>query len=101
MHLEQNEWWEKFQADENGVIIDVRPEDEFEESRIPSALNLNIYKGQGFIYLLDELDKSKNYYVYCLSGGRSSQAMNIMKQLDFGNVYNLLGGISQWEGPVE
>ncbi len=101
MHLEQNEWWEKFQADENGVIIDVRSEDEFKESRIPSALNLNIYKGQGFIYLLDELDKSKNFYVYCLSGGRSSQAMNIMKQLDFRNVYNLLGGISQWEGPVE
>ena len=100
MHLEQNEWWEKFQADENGVIIDVRSEDEFEESRIPSALNLNIYKGQGFIYQIEELDKSKNYYVYCKAGGRSAQACAVMNQLGFENTFNLEGGFMQWKGEV-
>ena len=100
MHLEQNEWWEKFQADEKGVIIDVRSEDEFEESRIPTAININIYKGQGFIYMLEELDKSKNYYVYCKAGGRSAQACQIMQQPGIENTYNLMGGFMQWQGDV-
>ena len=101
MDLIQEEWLSQYEADENAVILDVRTENECDEGIIANAINIDIYEGQGFIQKLEALDKSKNYYVYCLSGGRSSQAMNIMKQLDFGNVYNLLGGISQWEGPVE
>jgi len=46
------------------------------------------------------LDKTKKYYVYCRSGGRSGQACNIMQQMGFGNTYNLIGGIMEWEGPI-
>jgi rhodanese-related sulfurtransferase len=101
MNLEQRQWWSKFLADSEAIIVDVRTSEEFEESRIPGAINVDIYKGQGFVYLMDEMDKSKNYYVYCLSGGRSGQACGVLKQLGFENVYNLLGGISQFEGPIE
>ena len=101
MNLEQREWWSKFLFFFEAIILDVRTPEEFEESRIPSAINVDIYKGQGFVYLMDEMDKSKNYYVYCLSGGRSGQACGVLKQLGFENVYNLLGGISQFEGPIE
>lgn len=101
MNLEQKEWWENYLADENAVILDVRTDEEFASQKIPGALNIDIYKGQGFIYKLEELDKTKNYYVYCAAGGRSAQACGIMNQLGFENAYNLLGGISQWDGPVE
>ena len=101
MNLEQNEWWNNLLPDENSVILDVRTEDEFESGRIPGALNIDIYKGQGFIYMLEELDKTKNYYVYCAAGGRSAQACGIMNQLGFEKAYNLIGVISQWDGPVE
>ncbi len=101
MNLEQKEWWENYLADENAVILDVRTDEEFASQKIPGALNVDIYKGQGFIYKLEELDKTKNYYVYCAAGGRSAQACGIMNQLGFENAYNLLGGISQWDGPVE
>ena len=48
-----------------------------------------------------ELDKSKNYYVYCRSGGRSAQACAVMTQMcGFENAYNLLGGFMNWEGEV-
>ncbi|WP_394758441.1 rhodanese-like domain-containing protein, partial [Flavobacterium sp.] len=56
---------------------------------------------QGFIYELEELDKSKNYYVYCKSGGRSGQACSIMRELGFETTYNLLGGMMEWDGPIE
>ena len=100
MNLEQQVWIDQLKDDANAVILDVRTEDEFSEGIIPGAINIDIYKGQGFIYAIEELDKSKNYYVYCRSGGRSGQACSIMSQLGFENTYNLLGGIMNWEGEV-
>jgi rhodanese-related sulfurtransferase len=101
MNLEQKEWWSQFLNDEHGIIIDVRTEDEFESGKIPGALNIDIYKGQGFIYRVEELDKSKNFYVYCAAGVRSANACGVMQQLGFENVFNLVGGFSNWEGPTE
>ena len=100
MNLDQEDWKNQLDKDANAVILDVRTEEEFNEGMIPGALNIDIYKGQGFIYSIEELDKSKNYYVYCRSGGRSGQACSIMSQLGFENAYNLLGGIMNWEGEV-
>lgn len=100
MNLSQQEWWDKAQEDANAFILDVRTEDEWNQGIIPGATNIDIYKGQGFIYAVEELDKSKNYYVYCRAGSRSGQACNIMSQLGFANTYNLLGGMSEWNGPV-
>ena len=101
MNLDQKEWWEGFLATENAVILDVRTEDEVANGIIPNAINIDIYKGQGFIYRVEELDKSKNYYVYCAAGVRSANACNAMEQLGFENTFNLLGGFSNWEGPTE
>ena len=101
MNLEQKEWWSQFLNDEYGIIIDVRTEDEFESGKIPGALNIDIYKGQGFVYQVEELDKSKNFYVYCAAGVRSANACGVMQQLGFENVFNLVGGFSNWEGPTD
>ncbi len=100
MNLSQEEWVAQLENDNNAVILDVRTEDEFNSGSIASAINIDIHKGQGFIYLIEELDKSKNYYVYCRSGARSGQACSIMNQLGFENAYNLLGGIMEWNGEV-
>jgi rhodanese-related sulfurtransferase len=100
MNLQQEVWINQLENDENAVILDVRTEDECNEGIIPQAVNIDIYKGQGFIYLIEELDKTKNYYVYCRSGARSAQACSIMNQLGFENTYNLLGGMMEWNGEV-
>lgn len=101
MNLTQEDWWSKLQEDNDAVILDVRTEDEWNDGIIPNAINIDIYKGQGFIYKVEELDKSKNYYVYCKAGGRSAQACNIMNQMGFETTYNLMGGFSEWDGPVD
>ena len=100
MDLTQKDWTEQLQNDTNAVILDVRTPEECSEGIIPNAIQIDIYKGQGFIYKLEELDQSKNYYVYCKAGGRSAQACNIMNQLGFEKTYNLLGGMMQWDGEV-
>jgi rhodanese-related sulfurtransferase len=100
MNLDQEVWRDQLKEDANSIILDVRTEEEFNEGIIPGAINIDIYKGQGFIDAIEEMDKSKNYYVYCRSGGRSGQACSIMSELGFENAYNLLGGIMNWEGEV-
>lgn len=96
--LTQEQWQEQLAKDANAVILDVRAPFEFEEGYIPNAKNIDIYLGQGFLDAVETLDPSKNYYVYCRSGGRSNQACMLMAQLGFENVYNLLGGFMEWQG---
>jgi len=86
--------------DDNAVVLDVRTDDEVAEGIIPNAIHIDIYKGQEFIDEIEELDKSKNYYVYCRSGNRSGKACQIMEQLGFENAYNLEGGMLEWTGDV-
>lgn len=100
MNLTQEDWIAQLEADDNAVILDVRTEDECDEGIIPNAINIDIHKGQGFISEIENLDKSKNYYVYCRSGARSAKACEIMNELGFDNAYNLLGGMLDWDGEV-
>jgi len=100
MNLAQQDWVDQLTADTNAVILDVRTAEECSEGIIPNAINIDIYKGQGFIAEVDTLDKTKQYYVYCKSGGRSAQACAVMNQLGFENTFNLEGGFSQWQGEV-
>ncbi|WP_412560153.1 rhodanese-like domain-containing protein [Winogradskyella sp. MIT101101] len=98
--LSQKDWTKQLDKDNNSVVLDVRTQDEVEEGVIPNAIHIDIYQGQGFIDELEKLDKTKSYYVYCKSGGRSGQACAIMNQLGFNNAYNLKGGFLEWQGDV-
>jgi rhodanese-related sulfurtransferase len=98
--LTQDQWKAQLENDTNALVLDVRTEDEVVEGIIPNAKHIDIYKGQGFIYEVEELDKTKNFYVYCRMGGRSAQACAVMNQLGFENTFNLVGGFSEWRGEV-
>lgn len=97
-NLTQEQWVAQLEKDTNAVILDVRTDAEVDEGIIPNAIHIDIYKGQDFINEIEALDKTKNYYVYCKSGGRSGQACSIMNQLGFENAYNLIGGFNEWRG---
>ena len=66
------------------IILDVRTEDEYNNSHVKGAINIPHN-------LIDEniaLDKTKIIFVYCLSGRRSSLAHNTLEALGY-TVYNL------------
>lgn len=77
------------------VILDVRTRSEFDSGHIENAVNLDFY-ADTFEDDLDALDKTKTYLVYCRTGNRSGQATDIMRYLNFEEVYDMLGGISEW-----
>ena len=80
----------------NFTILDVRTPEEFLGEYMENAVNLDYYSDT-FRNDLDKLDKNKTYLIYCRSGRRSENALNIMKELDFREVYNVLGGITKWK----
>jgi len=77
------------------IIIDVRTPEEFAEEHIEDAINLDYYS-ETFQDELDKLDRDKTYLIYCRSGGRSGNALDIMAGLDFEEAYNMTGGINGW-----
>lgn len=96
--LSQEEWAAQLKNDANACILDVRTPAEVEEGYIPGAIHIDFFLGQGFLDELEKLDKTRNYYVYCKSGGRSGQACALMNRMGIENAYNLKGGFMEWEG---
>ncbi|MDD5765191.1 MAG: rhodanese-like domain-containing protein [Candidatus Marinimicrobia bacterium] len=78
------------------ILIDVRTPEEFNSGYIAGAINMNV-NSEFFDVQIDELDKTKTYIVYCKMGGRSTKAMTLMKEKGFKKVFNLEGGITQWQ----
>ena len=97
--LSQEELLNKLENDEKAFLLDVRTQEEYDQSHIPNSTLIDIRNPKSFIESLENLNKDLNYYVYCHSGRRSVQACQIMKTFGINNVYNLLGGISEWDGP--
>ena len=79
----------------NSILLDVRTEEEFIESKINNSLNIDFYSDNFKISILS-LDKSKTYYVYCRSGRRSLNTVEFMRENGFSKSYNVDGGIIKW-----
>ncbi len=75
------------------VILDVRTPAEFAEGHLRNAVNVD-FRAPDFGARLQALDRNAMYLVYCGSGGRSAQAVEMMRELDFQEVYNVLGGFA-------
>lgn len=100
INLDSESFSEKFKSDSQGVLLDVRTSQEFSAGHIPDSKLIDIYLPT-FAEKISELDKEKNYYVYCRSGNRSYHAGVFMLQQGFKTVYNLADGIHDWHEPLE
>ena len=84
------------------IILDVRTEEEYEESHIPNAIcvpNEIISGDQGQI--ISELpDKEQTILVYCRSGRRSKEAAQKLVAMGYTDIREF-GGIIDWDGELE
>ncbi|MEZ5523459.1 MAG: rhodanese-like domain-containing protein [Pseudomonadales bacterium] len=80
---------------ENGVVVDLRPENEFKEGHITSALNVPY---PDLSSRLNELDKhrEKPVILVCKAGQHSGAASKVLRDSGFGNVKRLNGGMTEW-----
>lgn len=99
VNLDSDTFEKQLKDDKNAVLIDTRTKAEFNDGHIPNAKLIDIMSSD-FQQKVSELDKSKNYYVYCRSGNRSFHAAKAMTKMGFEKVYNLESGIINWYGKV-
>lgn len=87
----------------NALVLDVREESEFKEGHIRGAKLIPLLK------LKDRLGELERYreqpiVVVCRSGNRSATGCALLGNREFGQAYNLAGGMMAWqkaELPVE
>jgi rhodanese-related sulfurtransferase len=77
-------------------ILDVRTPDEYTSGHLKGATMINFYEAN-FKAQLEALDRNHPTILYCRSGNRSAQALNMMRELGFRNVYEIRGGILAWQ----
>lgn len=86
---------ESMKSSESKQILDVRTAEEYAKGHIDGATNADI-NSSDFSDAIQKLDKDKAVFVYCLSGGRSSSAAQLLKEQGFKEIINLEGGILAW-----
>jgi rhodanese-related sulfurtransferase len=77
----------------NLIILDVRTQGEYEDGHLEGALLIPIVELEG---RLNELSKDKEILVYCRTGNRSSNAVNILEKNGFTKIYHMNNGINAW-----
>ncbi len=80
---------------DNIQLIDVRTPKEYKKGHLKNAVNINYYDND-FLDEMSKLDKSKELYIYCHSGNRSGKAAKKLGEMGFTKVYDLEGGITNW-----
>lgn len=85
-------------ATPGGLLLDVRTPQEYREGHLPGSRNLPLAS-------LDRVkevagDQETPLFVYCLSGSRSGQAVQILRGMGYSSVRNI-GGIAGYRGKVE
>ncbi len=85
------------------ILVDVRTVSEFESDRSPRALHMPVDE---VTHRYHELGQTDHLIFICQSGGRSAQAAEFMCSIGSSEIYNVIGGMSIWEGdratgPVE
>jgi rhodanese-related sulfurtransferase len=79
-------------------LIDIREPDEYKAGHVPTARNIpmNTILSNADKYL----DKSKEYYIICHSGSRSSRTCSVLKANGF-NVIDVSGGTGRYRGNLD
>lgn len=85
-------------ADPNAqwLLLDLRTPDEFATGHLANATLMNFYDAD-FRDRLLTMNRHQPTLIYCRSGNRSGQALAMMRELGFRNVYDIGGGIMAWQ----
>ncbi len=78
------------------VILDIRTPEEFKDGHIEGAVNVD-FRSEKYKSEVDKLDRNKTYFVYCRTGNRSRDAVNLMGPMGFRSLLRLTGDIAGWK----
>ena len=83
---------------DNIQLIDIRDEYEYDICCIGGE-KINMYE---ITDKIEKISKNKKVVIYCRSGSRSANIVNLLeKNFSFDNIYNLDGGIMRWREEID
>ncbi|MCU0451079.1 MAG: thioredoxin domain-containing protein [Bernardetiaceae bacterium] len=94
--LEAGAFAQKLAATPQAQVLDVRTKGEFAANHLSNALQADYNQPAEFAERTKFLDKTKPVFVYCLAGGRSAKAAEMLAAQGFTQVYDLAGGMNAW-----
>ncbi len=83
-------------SSKDALVFDVRTTEEFNLGHIKGSINIDFYDEKLFVNFFQKINKTKPIYIYCRSGNRSKKSSEILKEIGFVKVYDLLGGYKNW-----
>ncbi len=83
---------------DGAVLLDVRTPQEFHQGHVPGSLNIPLQELNRITAAVP--DPTTPLFVYCQSGGRSSQAAAALQRAGYTTVKNI-GGMNGYTGEVE
>jgi rhodanese-related sulfurtransferase len=81
---------------EEAVFIDIRDQAEYSQGHIPNARHIPMAEFERRSAELEKL-KARPLIVYCATGARSGAAVAALKKAGFEKLFNLRGGLVEWE----
>lgn len=82
-------------ADASLVVLDVRTPAEYAEGHVPGAVNIPHTELAARVAEL-EAARGKDIVVYCRSGARAGQALDVLGKAGFKRLYHLKGDYTLW-----
>lgn len=75
------------------IIVDVRTREEYDSGHIEGAILIPVSELEGRI---NELSKEEEFLIYCRTGNRSSNSVNILKANGYTKIFHMNDGIIAW-----
>ena len=89
-----DEVYKMLSSNKGYFILDVRSKEEFDSGHIEGAYLIPVSELEN---RLEELPRDKPIIVHCGSGSRSTSAANILLEKGFKEIFNMAGGITEWQ----
>lgn len=86
---------EQRRGDDAFMVLDVRTPGEFSEGHLRGARNID-FTSPEFRDRVRSLNRNRTYLVYCRSGNRSGNALEVFRELGFASVLHMDGGTLAW-----
>lgn len=91
------ETYKKRIAEKDVQLVDVRTPKEYKNGHLAKAVNIDFFHHGSFRTSFEKFVKEEPVYVYCRSGQRSLKAAKKLIGWGFTKVYDLEGGILNWQ----
>jgi adenylyltransferase/sulfurtransferase len=90
----------KLDRKDDFLLLDVRELYEYQVAKIPGSQLIPVGELERRLGELEPF-KEKEIVAHCKTGGRSTKACELLLRSGFKNVWNVVGGITEWSNRID